>query len=75
MLSAACWALILASSPSFTIISVFIKSGVRLVLLSSSILPARLKADSDDVDETGTDNTSRANMESTGYVSLCSCHH
>jgi hypothetical protein len=45
-------------------------SGVRHALLSSSILPARLKADSDDVVETGTVNTSRANMESTGYVFL-----
>ena len=74
-LAAVCWALLLASSPSFTVISVLTISGVRLVLLSSMILPARLKADSDDTVETRTDNTSRANIESTGYVSLWLCHH
>ena len=30
--------------------------------------------DSEEVVETGTVNTSRANRESTGYVNLCSCH-
>jgi len=39
------------------------------------ILPVILKVDSEDMVETGTVKTSFAMMDSTGYVSLCSCHH
>jgi hypothetical protein len=39
------------------------------------ILPVILNIDSEDMVDTGIVKTSLAMMDSTGYVSLCSCHH
>jgi hypothetical protein len=38
------------------------------------ILPQRLKVDSEDIVETGTEITSLAKIERTRKVNLCSCH-
>jgi len=50
-------------------------SGVRELLASPSILPPRLKADSEDTVLRGIARKSHAIVESTGYFSACVFHH
>ena len=64
-----------AFSQSFRHISTFTIFGANKVLLSSIILSAVLKADSEDTVDTGIVKISRANIESTKNLTPCTLHH
>ena len=73
-LSTTCCSLFSPNSQSFKQVNIFTFSGNKRRHRSSIILPVKLKQDSEETIDTGTDIISLAIMDKTGYVSLWSHH-